>query len=698
MSKHIRQKALKYIAIGTMIAAALAMAVATAIEHLYGTQMAHRTVYHAPWFIGLWAVGIGAGIGLMLAKGQHRRPAVLLLHAAAALILSGALLTYRMGYSGMMHLRLDAQQPTNICEVPDSGPIVLPFALRLLGFSVVRYPGSQAAMDYTAQLLVLQPNKQADTAIVAMNRIAKHQGHRIYMGSYDDDELGVSLAVSYDPVGTGITYTGYALLLVGLGALLFGPKGRFWKARGRLASLVVVFVGFAAAPPRAEAAPQPSPPSLPPHVASELGRLLVYHNQRVAPLQSLARDYTMALYGSPSVHGLSPEQVLSGLVFYPNAWEQLPLRHKPNAPRYRELHQLRRQALSAEPMRIFPYTDSTGTVRWYGPADRLPQQMPTEQWMFFKKALSLMGESVYKADWPEVLRLIDKIALYQQKEAAPVLPSASQIGAERLYNRLGHPKAMAIGSTALGLLLFALMAIALSRQRQLPLILLRSAAAALLLVGLYLLLVLVLRWWASGHVPMSNGFEVMLLMACMGALIVAAAHRRIPTLLPLGFVLSGLAMLVATLGESNPPIGHLMPVLRSPLLSAHVACMMLSYTLFGLAALNGLMGLCTPPPEAKLKLANLSLTALFPALFLLVAGTCIGAVWANISWGRYWSWDPKETWALISIMAYTPVLHINPSGPARPQAFHAFCLAAFAAILITYFGVNLLLGGMHSYA
>jgi ABC-type transport system involved in cytochrome c biogenesis permease subunit len=125
--------------------------------------------------------------------------------------------------------------------------------------------------------------------------------------------------------------------------------------------------------------------------------------------------------------------------------------------------------------------------------------------------------------------------------------------------------------------------------------------------------------------------------------------------------------------------------------------MMLSYTLLGMAALNGIMGSLVPR-EASLRLKDISLVVLYPAVFLLVFGTFIGAVWANISWGNYWGWDPKETWALITFLVYSFALHGAILKPFRnPRFFHGFCIVAFLCVLVTYFGVNLLLGGMHSY-
>ena len=142
----------------------------------------------------------------------------------------------------------------------------------------------------------------------------------------------------------------------------------------------------------------------------------------------------------------------------------------------------------------------------------------------------------------------------------------------------------------------------------------------------------------------------------------------------------------------------LMPVLRSPLLVFHIVAMIISYTIFGLTALVGIAGLITSKLKVKENLRDLSLLVLYPAVFLITFGTFLGAVWANISWGNYWGWDPKETWALITLLIYAFVLHGGSIKAFRnPVFFHVYTIVAFLSVLVTYFGVNLLLGGMHSY-
>lgn len=165
----------------------------------------------------------------------------------------------------------------------------------------------------------------------------------------------------------------------------------------------------------------------------------------------------------------------------------------------------------------------------------------------------------------------------------------------------------------------------------------------------------------------------------------------------LGITVIALAIVMTKVVTPKPP---LQPVLQTPLLGIHVSVIMLAYTLFAIIAVNGIVGLCLP--KRREQLMHLSQLLLYPALFCLTAGIFIGAVWANMSWGRYWGWDPKETWALITMLVYALLLHFPwlklIKTPSSVVVYHVCAVVAFAFVLFTYFGVNRLLGGLHSYA
>lgn len=181
-------------------------------------------------------------------------------------------------------------------------------------------------------------------------------------------------------------------------------------------------------------------------------------------------------------------------------------------------------------------------------------------------------------------------------------------------------------------------------------------------------------------------------------------QRKFSMALPMGSLLVGFTLLVAMMGEATPRITNLMPVLQSPLLSLHVVVIMIAYALLAFIMLNGVTAIIlrytTGDAQEEIEyLQCVSRIMLYPAIFLLAIGVFVGAVWANISWGRYWGWDPKEVWALITLLIYSFLLHTQSLPALRnPILFHIYAILAFLSVLITYFGVNFILGGMHSYA
>ena len=210
-----------------------------------------------------------------------------------------------------------------------------------------------------------------------------------------------------------------------------------------------------------------------------------------------------------------------------------------------------------------------------------------------------------------------------------------------------------------------------------------------------------LRWIVTGHAPVSNIPETLLLMSWLSsALSLVASSRRVPVLDLLCPVVASVCMLGSILSDSVSPLSSLPPILRSPLLSVHVVLVMVSYTLLfciALLSVRCLLHSCTPATLTRL--TALSRLLLYPAVSFLASGIIAGAVWANISWGTYWSWDAKETWALLTLMVYLAPFHIhNLDSDSSPRLYHIYVLVAFLVVLATYFGVSYFLPGMHSYA
>ena len=348
-------------------------------------------------------------------------------------------------------------------------------------------------------------------------------------------------------------------------------------------------------------------------------------------------------------------------------------------------------------LRLFPVRDSAGTVEWYAAREELPQEVMDDfdRWVFIRKSLNMVEDAARKEDSEQVDYLIGKIRAYQEKVAGESLPTEAQVRAERLYNRIARPKVPFMIAITLGLLRFVLNGLSYSRGRPLPK---GFPVAALAVAGLllgYLTLVLGLSWYVSGHAPFAGTWCVMLLVAWFALLAVLVLGRRLPILLPSGLLLAGFTMLLSSLSFVDPQITPLVPALQSPLLSVHVLSMMLSYTLFGLAALGGALGLSVRPASVRLRQAGLYI--LCPAVSLLGIGIILGSVWASTAWGSWWSWDPKETWALITLIVYAILLACNRF-LRKPIWFHLGTVLAFLLVLFTWFGVSYFLGGMHAYS
>ncbi|MBR5385560.1 MAG: cytochrome c biogenesis protein CcsA [Bacteroidales bacterium] len=666
-----------------MTAAAVAMIAATVVGKSSGTAAAFKMVYHSWWFVLLWVLAVLSGLASVILEG--RRLSEKMLHCSFALILCGALVTFFFGETGVVHLRKG--ESVNVWTRDDGREVMFPFVLELKDFEVERYAGSMAESDYRSTVAV-----DGEESVVSMNKILKSSGFRLYQSGYDEDMAGTFLTVSHDPWGVGVTYAGYLAVLLSLAWHFFGKGSRFGETLKRVGTAFVLALLFTV-PSKASGE---LPKVLPDSVAARFGELYVYYNDRIVPMETLTRDYCLKAYGKAHWRGFPSDQVVSGWLFFYDWWKVVPFKLKASergTSKESEKEQVLMQAASGRAFKIFPL-EVEGEIRWFGCDDPLPEGLDYDKWVFVRRVLDVVHDGVKREDWDGVSALLGKIREYQVKTAGAVLPSDGHVAAERLYNRISRPMVPFMAAISLGLLVFVMSAFLMARGRRFPLWLDRLMTGLAVALLAYLTLVLGLRWYVSGHAPFAGSYSVMLVMAWLAALAMILLRRRFVLVLPLGFVLAGFTMLVASLASANPQITHIMPVLHSPLLSVHVLSMMLSYTLFALVALNGVMGLLARPAMERLR--DVSLVVLYPAVFLLAFGTILGSVWANISWGSYWAWDPKETWALVTLLVYAGVLKYGVSG--RPVLFHVLCIVAFLSVLVTYFGVNMVLGGMHSYA
>lgn len=737
------------------------MAAATFVEKFRGTEFVHASVYGSWWFVGLWAVLALLAVAYFVGR-RVRRASVVLLHLSFAVILAGALLTHVTSWQGAVRLRVGETVSTYYENVP-GGDVVerkLPFELRLESFDVKYHDGTRAEADYVSRFTITDGGA-TQRAEVSMNNVWKYRSVRFYQSSYDPDMRGSILALNSDPWGIPVTYAGYALLFLSLVWLLVDPKGAFRRLfksdmmrRGVLSVMAVCAMSQAAGAantlPRETADRLGRLNILYNDRVCPLQTFAVDFTKKLCgsarygdytPEQVLAgfifygdewsaepiirvkngplRD-ALQLPGRCSVNTFF-NQVMGGYILGPYLNEYY---HGHNGKFHKQVAdiddrlmmvmELRRGTL----LRVFPFT-SGGKTTWYSPTENITDTLVDEAHRkYMQNVFSLIYGEVLASSYGNVDKILDKMLKYQQLNGGSSLPSAAQVKAERLYNAIPFATILFMVNLTLGVVLLIIGLIRLIRpvktdkpDRPDKALLRAVPVVGGALLGLSLLALtacIALRWIVGGRVPMANGYETMLLMAWFVMVLALVAARRFRIALPFGFLMSGFFLLVSHINQMDPQITHIMPVLSSPLLSVHVSVIMMSFALLSLTFICGLTAIILRLVRGRNaveldgqldSLALLSRLLLYPALTLLGVGIFVGAIWANVSWGAYWSWDAKEVWGLITLMVYAVAAHAA-SVPflRRSMGYHIFMTLAFLTIVMTYFGVNYFLGGMHSYA
>lgn len=738
------------------------MAAATIVEKSQGTDYAHAQYYGAWWFILIWAVLAALG-AFYIIKRKVKCASTLSLHLSFIIILAGALLTHISAKRGMIHLRIGQPTDTYMAQDEEQGmkEEKLPFSLCLQKFEAKMHDGTNAVADYSSKFTVIDGDDKSEGE-VSMNNIYSHRSYRLYQSSYDEDGKGSVLAINADPYGIPVTYTGYALLFISLVWMLFDPKGGYRRLlkspllkKGALITALILSMGNIQTLHAESATSNLQNAVLPKETAEKFGELHILYNDRICPVQTFALDFCKKIYGARSYQGLTAEQVLSGWVFYGNTWANEPfikiksgeMKTAMNLPDYASLNtffnremggytigqyvqeyyngqqdKFHQQAADIDgkiqiimelregiSLKVLPYTFTknvkatkdhsfikAGTTTWFSPVDKLPQAVEHQHALYIRNVFSLLNGDVKAGNTSRVNEFFVKMKKYQEVSSGNSLPTATQYKAERINNAFPFATILFMANLTLGFIALFYTIYRMTKKREVKVL---DIALPILLVVSFLALTfgLVLRWIISGNVPMSNGYESMLTVAWFVMLIAIFMQFRIRLVMVFGFLLSGFFLLVSHINQMDPAIGQMMPVLNSPLLSMHVSIIMMSYALLSLTFICGIMGICMRSHGEELQ--ALSRVFLYPALTCMGFGIFIGAIWANVSWGNYWSWDSKETWALITFMIYAVVVHTQSLPVFRkPLVYHIYITLAFLSIAMTYFGVNYFLTGMHSYA
>lgn len=320
-----------------------------------------------------------------------------------------------------------------------------------------------------------------------------------------------------------------------------------------------------------------------------------------------------------------------------------------------------------------------------------------------------VDQALKSGSWSEADQALERIDKYQHFIGASVYPSKMKADVEIFYNKTNifeqlWPLYFIVGFTLLILSFVKILKPAFKLEW-----FTRVTFGLLVVFFIAHTAGLGMRWYISGHAPWSNGYESMIYIGWASILAGFIFSRKSAITLAATGIMTGLILFVAHLNWLDPQVTNLVPVLQSYWLSIHVSMITASYGFLGLGALLGMITLILfilkkPHNQGRLNLAIKELNAinemsLIFGLVLLTIGNFLGGVWANESWGRYWGWDPKETWALVTILVYSVVIHLRMiKGAYNDYLFSVISLLAFTSVLMTYFGVNYYLAGMHSYA
>jgi cytochrome c-type biogenesis protein CcsB len=653
---------------------------------------------------------------------------------------------------------------SNEVEISYGSKIVeLPFALKLNDFILERYPGSNSPSGYKSDVLLIdETNRTEKPFMIFMNNILKYKGYRFYQSSFDRDEKGTILSVNHDFAGMAVTYTGYSLMILFIFLSIFNRNSLFqkinpgyWSSPFRkgasLVTLLLLLSGFGSVNAQK---------LITDRKASEaLGKVLVQDQKgRTKPLYTLSNDILRKVTRKNDFEGLSSMQVFLGILIDFDNWQKekiirvsnTDLQNKvgvrgnmasfnqivdiENGGVYKlsedvqkayekapgERNKFDKEVMkidervnivymiySGQFMKLFPLKNDS---KDWGTADEaIKSAISVEDSLYLRNIVPLLVESFRNRKVSDAIRISESISEYQSRFSEYALPSTIRTNAEVFYYKAKVFERLFPFYATVGLImLIALISSVIRGGKEKSLFI--GIFSWLLLTGFaFHTLGLALRWYVSGHSPMSNGYESMLFISWVTLMAGFIFSRKSAFALSATAVLASMTLMVAHLSFMDPEITNLVPVLKSYWLTLHVSIITGSYGFLGLGAVLGLINLILLALSDKKNFEKIGSTideltvinykTLTLGLYFLTIGTFLGAVWANESWGRYWGWDPKETWSLITIIVYSLVTHSRMiPGLKDIYSFNLLSLFSFSSVLMTYFGVNYYLSGLHSYA
>jgi len=626
----------------------------------------------------------------------------------------------------------------------------LPFAIHLKDFQLTRYPGSMSPSSYRSEVtLEDKANGVNMDYSIYMNNVLKYKGYRFYQSSYDQDEKGTILSVNNDMPGTSLTYLGYALLFSAILLSIFNKKSHFYRLMQKASKPVSAILIFALL----FLSGQLSAAEVSKESASEFSKVWVQgHDGRVKPFSTLAYEVVMKISRQESLNGLSPEQAVLSMITYPEEWQKIPMIVLSES----KIEQI--LGVTSDKASFADFFDDKGNYKMMKMVGEAYAKQPSQRGTFDNAIIKVddrlnVAYLVYKGEllrlfpssdknnttWEDLttapastsgammmkvfsdylnavqsndvarqksdLALIDQ---FQHKLGSDLIPGATKQNLEIIYNRVNIFRDLSFLYLLAGLLLMTVYFRALLTTGSMNPKIVQYTGWIFLAGFLLHTFGLATRGYISGHMPWSDGYESMIYIAWAGMLAGLIFARKNPMVMGAAALLSGLTLFVAQMSWLNPEITNLVPVLKSYWLAIHVAVITGSYGFLGVSAIIGLLNLVLASmvkPENKERVQRnirhmtwINEAAMTLGLYLLTIGTFLGAIWANESWGRYWGWDPKETWSLVTILVYAFITHMRLMPGYRGWfALNLASVIGLLCVLMTYLGVNYYLTGLHSY-
>ena len=494
--------------------------------------------------------------------------------------------------------------------------------------------------------------------------------------------------------------------------------------------------------------------------AEKFGKLLLQNKDgRIVPVNTIAIQSLVKVYKKSSFDNLSADQVFLGMISNPTHWQNRKM-IKVGDPALQSMlgatgkfaaysdffddhgqYKLKQQideAYAKKPalrnmfdkeliyvdervnvcymvyngslLKVFPIPGDPNNT-WISPLvqEERNRHSSTDFLRLFGNYITQLNEGIASNNYIAAEAVLQEIKEYQLKEGAAIIPPQTKINLEVLYNKMNIFKSLFPVFFMLGFLLFAFLFTQIFKPKYEFKWIIRILVGFAALAFAAQTFGLGLRWYISGHAPWSNGYESMIYVGWGTMLAGFIFMRKAPIVISIAALLTAVILLTAHMSWLNPEITNLVPVLKSYWLTFHVATITASYSFFALACLIGLLNLIIMifRKKSNLEWVNLTLKelsliielSLAIGLVLMVIGNFLGGIWANESWGRYWGWDPKETWSLVTIIVYSFILHMRLIPGLRSTfSFNFLSMFGFSSVLMTYFGVNYYLSGLHSYA